>query len=183
MTQCKTWNPHPSEHWKDDASITPSQKAQYVKLMDKSCFESVILSLYATVAEGWSWKRRKGRNKVVREGFGVLQTKIAEEHGGKKKKIAGGGYLTLQLHALEILLEHKGSPVHDEQPEAPFHPNASRLLYELFHPHCWNTDLENNNSSSRFELLLSLFSSESTFQFPAPLQMQILCTKSTWVKI
>lgn len=61
------------------------------------------------------------------------------------------GYLPLQLHALEILLESEGSLVHGEPPEVAFHPNASRLLYELFHLHRWHAGLENNNSSSRFE--------------------------------
>lgn len=63
---------------------------------------------------------------MIQEGFGVLQTKSAVAQRGKEKRMAG--YLALQLHALEILLEHKGSPVHGEQPEVAFHPNASRLL-------------------------------------------------------
>lgn len=63
------------------------------------------------------------------------------------------GYLPLQLHALEILLESEGSLVHGEPPEVAFYPNASRLLHELFHLHCWHAGLENNNNSRRVSLL------------------------------
>lgn len=74
--------------------VTPSQKAHYVTLTTKSCFEEAVVPLYTTVAEGWSWKQRKGRNKVVRERFGELQTKSGEQRHRevkKKKKKASGG--------------------------------------------------------------------------------------------
>lgn len=95
-----------------------------------------------------------------------MKVKEREEHGGsgriwsaadkeyrgteRLKKKKAGGRVSHSPAACSGNSFGTQSPVHGEQPEVLFHPNASRLLYELFHPHCWNTGLENNNSS-RFE--------------------------------
>lgn len=77
---------------------------------------------------------------------------IQRERRHKKRPEERGyelaGYLALQLHARETLLEHKGRMADGEQP-AVLHPNASLLPYELFQPRCLHRLLEEQQKKKR----------------------------------
>lgn len=88
--------------------------------------------------------------KKYKKRSAALHTKRERRH--KKRPEERGyelaGYLALQLHARETLLEHKGRMADGEQP-AVLHPNASLLPYELFQPRCLHRLLEEQQKNKK----------------------------------
>lgn len=117
--------PYPSEHRKDDTSVTPLQKAQYITLMIKvlsrrqSCLFTQQLRKDGHESEG------KGGTRCFRKDLECCRQGVQRHREVKKKKLVVG-YLTLQLHALEILLEHK----------AQCTANSLRCCSIQMHPGC-----------------------------------------------
>lgn len=104
-----------------------------------------------------NWEKAKEKNSCNKV---ILEKKYKEEvllyiqreRRHKKRPEERGyelaGYLALQLHARETLLEHKGRMADGEQP-AVLHPNASLLPYELFQPCCLHRLLEEQPKKKR----------------------------------
>lgn len=125
MTQCKTWDPIPPNTGRMIHLLLHHRKHNtsrwWIKVVSRrqSCLFTQQLRKDGHESEG------KGGTRWFRKDLECCRQGVQRHREVKKKKLVVG-YLTLQLHALEILLEHK----------AQCTANSLRCCSIQMHPGC-----------------------------------------------